>query len=252
MPTQATKPSSSETPELSKNFTLRSSECDLDQKLKLDSLFQLLQEMAWDHAQLLGIGSQIHQKGFLWVLTAMEIRVHQRPNWRENIRISTRPLGLQGLFALRDFHIHDEDNQLLISALSSWLILDQSSRRPIRIDRHFPDFPKASRDEVAYQGILKKQEQEVEGEPLSLEKRTIRYSETDLYGHVNNAGYVRFAQDAYMAADRQSLHEPFNFSIKYTGESFPGDLLHIMMYQDNVIIGKKEKQLIFTAKMTKP
>lgn len=237
--------------ELKRNFKLRSSECDLNQKLKPDALFQILQEMAWDHAQLLGIGSQIHQKGFLWVLSAMEIRVHRRPGWRESIRIITRPLGLQGLFALRDFEVYDEDNQLLISASSSWLILDQNTRRPLRIERHFPDFPNAGPASTTYPGIPKKQEKPEEKEAKTLEKRTIRYSETDLYGHVNNASYVRFAQDAYMAKDEDCFREPFHFSIKYSGESFSGDLLRIASLPGNFIIGKKQEQLVFTAKLSK-
>ena len=251
MSTQKINPSFSEPLQLSKLFTLRSSECDLHQKLKWESFFQIMQEMAWDHAQVLGIGSQIHQEGYLWVLTGMEIGIHRMPSWRETIRVSTRPMGLQGLFALRDFEILDADNQLIINASSAWLILDQKTRRPIRLDRQFPDFPKDQGHLPTFPGVVSKHENKGEEGFESAGERTIRYSETDLYGHVNNASYVRFIQDAHMAAHQESFSKPFHFSIRYAGESFPGDLLQIMRNTEGHILGKKDKQMVFSAKISR-
>jgi acyl-ACP thioesterase len=237
-------------PVFQQSFTLRSSECDLHQQLKLESLFQILQEMAWEHAEALQIGSQIHKQDFFWVLAGVELGVLRMPRWRETLLVKTRPMGLHGLFALRDFEVFDGDHVLIARASSAWLILNQSSRRPIRMDRHFPNFPGAQRASTAFPQVLKKlPKEEDQAEPI-LEKRSIRYSETDLYGHVNNAAYVRFAQDILMKYQPGSMAKAFHFSIRYTGESFPGDILHIKLNSKGQIMAKKENQVIFEAKIS--
>jgi acyl-ACP thioesterase len=216
---------------LGATFTIRASECNGLHQTRLASLFQVMQEMAWKHAFDLGIGQQIHEQGLLWVLSGMRIQALRMPSWQEEIHIETWPRGLSGPYAVRDFRIMDKEGQLILRACSTWLILMQKDKRPIRIDQHFPAFPKVSPKEADLLDLPIKLKQG-KGALRPLAMREVQYSELDLYNHMNNASFVRYWEDAYFKERKLAVVAPFIFDIQYKAEVFAGEFLQIDAFDD--------------------
>lgn len=166
-------------------FPVRLYETDGSGSLAVGSLCDYLQEAAGNHAGLLGVSvGQLMQRGLTWVLARFRVRIDRLPAAGELIRVRTWPTGAEKLFALRDFEVTDAAGGRIAAALSAWLIIDISTRRPVRIQSVF-DPPEASRTPRALDAgidklpVLESAEREA---PV-----IVRLSDLDANTHANNA-----------------------------------------------------------------
>ncbi len=180
------------------NYLISSYEVDARGRASLTTIFKFMQETAYKHADHLGFGyTQLQESGLFWVLSRLLIRVHRYPRWDEKIRVQTWPSGMDRLLAFRDFSILDEKDAVIGAAGSAWLMLDTEKRRPRRPGEF---------DRLTVNSHLFPTERSLERRPGKVAALTepeegvsfpVRYSDLDLYDHVNNAGYVRWISDNY-------------------------------------------------------
>ena len=114
--------------------------CEVDTKkaVFLPTLWNLMQETAWHHADHLKVGySDLAEQKYFWVLSRLSIQMDEYPGWGEKIKVRTWLTGTRRLFALRDFSIANSKGNTLGTAKSAWLVLDLKSRRPQRIEPVF-------------------------------------------------------------------------------------------------------------------
>jgi acyl-ACP thioesterase len=109
------------------------------------------------------------------VLSRYSVRFHSFPSVHSRIHLKTWPSGREGRFALREFLLQDETCTLILSASTSWMLLDLETRRPVRVDEQLPDLPLVT--EYSYE----------------LHFRRVRHGDVDLNRHVNNVVYVDWA-----------------------------------------------------------
>ncbi len=174
---------------------IHSYDVDIAKKATMESLLKFFQEAAWNHAEHLGLGySHLGLRGQLWMLSRLMVVVDSWPAWGQGVVVRTWPRGAKSLLALRDFELLDEDGRRLAGATSSWLVFDQNSRRPLRVEpilgsiRVFPERRSIGCD------AAKLAVPESLAAPLVLQ---VKYSDLDLNDHVNNAAYVRWILDSY-------------------------------------------------------
>jgi medium-chain acyl-[acyl-carrier-protein] hydrolase len=201
-------------------YLIASYEVDARGKAPLPALCKFMQETAYNHAHHLEFGyAQLKEKNLFWVLSRLLIRIDRYPSWGERIQLRTWPVGVDGLFAFRDFQFVDEQETPFGGASTSWLILDAEKRRPQRPgelkgkSRQFPE------------------ERALEELPAKLPKLSnpeegpffpVRYSDLDLYDHVNNARYIQWILDSYPL----NMHRDFDietFEINFLAETKIGD-----------------------------
>ena len=176
------------------NYTVRTFECGADKKLRLLTLFNLLQSMATNHAEKLGVGFEaLAAKGAFWVFTAYDIRILRLPVWQENLILSTWPSGMTALTALREIQIADAQGTPLVNASCAFAMLDLKRHRPVPVAKNMPagyaPLPERLVDttfphlpEVIVADAEKPQ--------------SVRYDDIDVNNHVNNAVYPMWAADA--------------------------------------------------------
>ena len=118
------------------NFNIRSYEVDCSGRLSIVSIFNLMQEAASKHADALGVSiQQLLAENYTWLLSRLKIKMDTYPVWGDQLAVYTWPSGIRRLFALRDFHLKDQNDNDVAAALSAWLVLDTLKRRPARISR---------------------------------------------------------------------------------------------------------------------
>lgn len=175
----------------SEQFKIRSNEVDTNGNARLQSICNLLQEVAGNHALKLNFDiSQLMEKDLTWVLHRLHIVMDQMPKWRETITIKTWPSSGDTLRAYRDFQILDEDDNEIGRSLSYWLMLNTNSRRPVRMPQEVLNMAPKKVEHVL---DIKSDRLSALDESTDSKEFSVRRSDLDLNNHVNNVQYIGWA-----------------------------------------------------------
>lgn len=194
---------------------IHSYDVDIASRITIESLLKYFQEAAWNHADHLGLGySHLRRHGQLWMLSRIMVVVESYPKWGQRVAVRTWPCGSRSLLALRDFELLDPKGHRLAAATSGWLVFDQQSRRPLRVEpilgsiRVFPEHRSIGCDAPKLAAVG------TSSTPTVLQ---VKYSDLDLNDHVNNAAYARWILDSY-PVDYHRTHHIRNLSINFLAE----------------------------------
>ena len=233
-------------------YDISSYHADFMQQLSSVSLFCFLQESAWHHATSKGFGYEhLVERNEFWILTKVHVLINRMPNWAEKIRLETWGKEPEPLTAFRDFEIFDSNNQLVIRATTSWLILNIQTHRPVRLTHFADDFPVVNRQAIAE----KPQKIQI---PASngIKSRvfTIFPSDIDLNLHVNNTKYVQWAMDC-IPLEFQRQHYLCEINVNFLSESHIGESYYIEAYQDDLnfihfVISEKDNRKLAAVQST--
>ena len=203
---------------------VRFGDVDRSDRLTLGSIFSFFQEAAISHAADLGVGrNALARTGQAWILSRLSLFVERRPAFEETVRVSTWPRSWEKLFALRDYEIRDAVDKAVIRGRGGWLVLDIEKRKPLRVAPIIEKLPPND-------GI-----NAFPGSPAALDpkenltkagERTALYSDIDYIGHVNNARYIQWIQDA-TDADILTKADQLRLDINYLSQVMPGQTVEL-------------------------
>lgn len=206
---------------------VHSYECDQDGKLRLLTLFNILQNVADFHAEILNVGYQFFvTKQLAWVGASYALHINERPKWGDTITIRTWPSDKTFVSAIRDFEVLDDKENILITASSQWVLIDIHSGRPQPIKKHIEGLealPERALD-TTFPTINAP-------EAFNFEKLFhVRYDDIDINKHVNNAIYPVWASEA-VPFDFRQANEIEDMHIAFKHPSYFGDeiLVHTLI-----------------------
>ena len=207
----------------SKNYEIRSYEVDKDKRLRLLTLFNVLQDISDTHAEKIGVGySFCVKEGLAWVGAGYHVKINRLPTWRDEVTITTWPSGNTAATAYRDSMISDEKGNPLVLVSSQWALIDVARLRPVALAKHidmslwrndraidtnFPTLPLPERkdfDKTFY----------------------VRYDDIDVNNHVNNAVYPVWASEAVPFEFRKQ-HELAEIKVAFKRSAVLGDVINI-------------------------
>lgn len=190
-------------------------------KLSTSFLFWQIQDIAWEHAEKLGFGfDNLQKEQQFWVLSRLLVKIKRRPSWGEKFTLETWPVSIEGLLALRDINFLDENGESIIQATTSWLVLNQKTKRIVRLDSE--NFP------VHNERVMEESAGKVKA-PISDEKLTFTpalFNEIDINQHFNTGRYLERIIDSY----NFNFHEKndlVEFEVNFLKEGVPNDLLGV-------------------------
>lgn len=211
------------------NYAVHSYHADFTRRLTVPAIFNLLQESAWHHAASNGFGWQeLMDKGQIWALSLMKVKIDRLPDWNEKIQLLTWSKGGKGLYAYRDFEFCDANEEKLISASSAWLILDAKTRRPQRADGFDKDFPSVPERSSMEDTITREHEQST---PECNDFFKVTTSDIDMNVHVNNVCYVRWALDSF-SVDFLQKNMVKEIKVSFLAEAKEGDKVGVCLAED--------------------
>ena len=124
-------------PHREERFTIRNADLDATGTVSPVVLCGLLQELAINHADELGLGmkSIIEGSGHTWMLSRMRITfAPTRPSFGDEIRVLTWPAPGQGrIVALRCFRVWDPRGTEILRAETEWLYVNIERQRVVRL-----------------------------------------------------------------------------------------------------------------------
>ncbi|MDR3609146.1 MAG: thioesterase [Ignavibacteriaceae bacterium] len=225
---------------------------DINNKLKLNTLFSFLQDVASSHADSLSLGyNDLIAKDLGWVLSWAKLQVEEYPSFGEIIKIRTWPKCRYKLYSMREFLIYNENDKLLYSVSTAWLLINVKTKRITDIKNlpqqiyYQPDFQ--ALNDFPERIIIDKEKE-------TLFSKRIRYTDLDINRHVNNTKYIELILDSY-PPDYHKNNLLDSLTVSFIAESFYDDEMDIRIapkgFKDkyDVIDGvnKKTSKQVFQA-----
>ncbi len=185
-------------------------------------LFWYMQEIAWEHARVLGFGfEELHEDQLFWVLSRFYVNVGRRPRWAEEFTLETWSRGIDGFYAYRDFRFVDSQGKEIITATSSWLVLNLHTRRINRFSA-ITGFPPYSESLVGF-NPRKVEAPVTSGEPDFF---PVLFNEIDINQHFNTGRYLERINNSY-SFDFHYTHALKEMEINFLKEGLPDDRLAV-------------------------
>lgn len=200
-----------------KSFEVGAFQVHSNGNLSLCSLADLLQEVAWKHADANGFGRNLLEQRLMWALSRLEINVLQFPRWGDTLRIFTAGRGQAGVFAFREFLVWNQQEKVVARAMSSWLLVHIDKKRILNPASVLPNSLFNPQISPIWQPI----KLNALGEVQCHKTIQVQYSDLDLYNHVNHTSYIRWIEN--FASDFGLF--PTQFTINYLSECKASDLI---------------------------
>jgi len=186
-------------------------------KLRVQSVARFFQEMAVFHSTKIGAGPDVlFEKGVVWFLHRLEIEFFRYPILGEKIQITTWSRGFKGYKGFREYAIDSSQGQVARGS-SVWLFFDLKRKRiskvPIQISRRYEienekGFDREIDDWETCGKILPEKQMDI----------SLRYSDFDVNGHVNNTIYLGFLESLYHKTINSNGRPIKNIKIRFNRE----------------------------------
>jgi len=203
-------------------------DCDCYKRAKLSTIMKFLAEAAGADYTARGYAHQtLWERGMVFLLSRTNISIDRMPENTETVTVTTWEHGIKAAQFIRAFELFDQQGEKIISAMTTWLLVDPSSRKILRPDA-FDGKMTILADKPIDCDIPGKLRMPNEGKPM--EKRTIRFSDLDSNGHVYNAVYGDIVCDLLPL---EVLKKPIRgFQINYQTEATLGEEIELSLATD--------------------
>ena len=171
-----------------REFYVTDNMCGLSRVIKPSGLLDILQSVAGEHAEILGIGYEaLKEKGYAFVLARIKYDLYRPITKYSKIVVETTPLVPGRIDFDRDFEIYDfNTNELIGVATSKWIIIDLNTRKicrssvftypcDVREKGNYDSFDKLTIDESILDNEI---------------GYVVRHNDIDFIGHMNNTKYA--------------------------------------------------------------
>lgn len=210
------------------DIQIQSGICDSLLRMKPEAAMLMIQDMAAQHATLLGIDDpNLKAKdNALWVISRTKMIFNDIPQWYDVVTAKTWPSRPNGIRCERNYSI-TKDGNLMIAAFSEWVIIDADTRKLRKVETtHFPSDNEIEwlSDRIVTSPFRRIKDDFTEDDLIY--SRMIRSSDIDITHHTNNAVYCSMFLDTFRVADLESW-KMSEIEVSYHNESIEGEILHV-------------------------
>ena len=202
---------------------------------RITSLLKDLQAIADRHASILGVGREFCIKNNMaWVVINYVIEIDEMPSDEEDLTFETWPSCHEALRAFRDFRILGADGRVMIRAVSQWVMIDLTTRRPIRLGNIMPQYDLLPERAITNPQFVTIDEFSGDADVAVF---PIRYDDIDVNQHVNNAVYATWATES-LGYEFLDSHKLTGIKINYKKEIPAGEKSILCMSTNSGLISK--------------
>ena len=211
-----------------KKFHIPASAVDRFDRLKMSHILDYLQEVAGDHSALLGTDRQnLNGQHLFWAVIRHRVQITRLPKAGEDITVETWPMPTTRTAYPRATVALDSQGNELFKSISLWVLMDSESRTMV--------LPKKSG--IVVDGRLQGNELPPPGSLIPREMecadhRTVRFTDLDWNGHMNNCRYLDWVADL-LPADFHREHCAKEFTVCYLSEATEGETVTLLWEQNS-------------------
>ena len=119
---------------IKEQFYIGVKEFDKFYNLKNEQLLYYLESSGAKHSNIAGLGlKQMEDTRLTWVLLNWKVDVIKRPKYDDTIIVKTWSASTDKLYAYRDFEVYDQDDNLLCTATSKWVLMNIDTWKIVRM-----------------------------------------------------------------------------------------------------------------------
>ena len=209
-------------------YRVRFDEAGPDGLMRTSALLRYAQDVAWRHSEDLGFDRAWYaDRGQWWVVRSVELRVLAPVAMGVTLRVATAVVGHRRIWARRRGEFRLPDGTLAAVASTDWVLLDERGRI-VRIPGAFGvAFPNVELSDDILRVPLP-------AAPDDASRVSIRVRPHDLdpLGHVNNAVYLDWIEEAVVAAaDAGAVPAtPRRIAMEYAASAEAGDVLEAVTW----------------------
>lgn len=207
-----------------KTFEIGTTMTDLYNNCRPAALLEMIQELGTDHANILNMSREylVEHHHACWILARVWVHMERPIHAGERLTGTTWHREAKGLILYRDtdFFVGEER---VGEAVAAWVVADLESRKMLR--------PSVIETIAASKVPEKVKEKELRlikspKEKAHIYDRTVRYSDLDVNGHMNNTKYADVLMDAL---DPRELKGKFlsELQLNYSQECRAGETMEI-------------------------
>ncbi len=203
-------------------YRVRFDECGPDGLIRTSALLRYAQDVAWIHAEQLGINRDwTRSHGLTWLVRAAEVAVLRPVAVGATLQVTTRLGGARRVLARRRTEVHLEDGTLAGWGHTDWVVIDDRGR-PARLPADF-----LARF-AAVPSAFEPCRVSLPPEPpeAAVTRADVRPQDLDPLGHVNNGAYLDYLEEAVLAAGRPgdvaARAIPRTVRLEYVAPAGPG------------------------------
>jgi len=213
-------------------FTIDNVHLDGFGRCKPSMLLYFAQEAAEKHCFLLGADWQtLQEKGLFWAVIRQKLQITRLPYAGETITVQTWPMPTTRVAYPRSTVGFDEAGNEIFRVISLWVLMDVNTRAMVL----------PGKSGVNVEGILLGNELASPSSlnPKNLEKqvlRTVRFSQLDRNGHMNNTRYLDWLADL-LPSDFHREHPAREITVCYLSEAREAEQIRLSwdMNEENVL-----------------
>lgn len=199
---------------------INSFEADQNSNIKMVSLQNLLQEMAYRGSNFCRCGQDVmNSKGVFWALNRIHFSILRCPRWGDKVMLQTWSRGQMGPLWHRNFRIEDSTGNPMVLGTSAWTVMDFKERSLFRGELGFDPAFHLEEDTLPFcTKILIPRDLE----QVPAGSHTVVWSDIDTNGHANNCAYTQWVLDV-MPVEYVKTHEVKDVQVNYNYEIHYGE-----------------------------
>lgn len=179
---------------LEMEYRVDSRDIDMFRQCRPSAVLGILQEAATQASMALHISGPeaLAKYNALWMVTRNWVELSEPIRWNDLLTIRTWHRGAAGASSYRDFDII-RDGKTIGQGVTLWVLVDADEHKLIRM-KSLKEFEGTDGGELKKSIRLHRAPMPEAFDGCAL--REMRYSDTDINGHINNIHYADFACDA--------------------------------------------------------
>ncbi len=203
-----------------KQYTIPASAVDRFDRLKTSHILDYIQQVAGDHCAILGTHRDaLLEKGLFWAVIRHRIQVTRLPQADEVLTVETWPMPTTRTAFPRSTVAYDADGKECFRAVSLWVLMDIQTRAMVL----------PGKSDIVVDGLLRGNELAAPGSIVprtlsSRDSRTVRFTDLDWNGHMNNCRYLDWVSDI-LPSPFHARNIPTEFTVCYLSEATEGEAL---------------------------
>ena len=165
--------------------------CGADARLSLWGAFSLCMDLAAAHAQDIGVGmAEMQKKDQFWLTVRTRLRFYRRPALMERVTAATWPEKPGPARCNRDYEL-TAGEETLLQGKTEWTVMDTAAGRICPARGIYPaELTDMLTDETVWPEPFARIPADFTGAE-TIGEYTVRSTDVDLGGHMNNAAYPR-------------------------------------------------------------
>ena len=216
---------------LEHQFLVDSRDVDLTGNARPSAVLGYLQEAATLAAGALHVSGPetLAKYNCFWMIVRMWVRLERPLKWNETVTVKTWHRGGKGASSYRDFDLF-VNGERVGEAVSCWVLADRDTFKLMRLDL-LTEFQGTDGGELCKN--IKLHRVKMPNQLSGSEERTMRYSDTDINGHVNNIKNADFACDALHLEDKLDGAFVHEFQLSYSNQCMAGETIRLELAEED-------------------